>query len=169
MVKNLPAMQQTWVWSLVWEDPLEKGIATHSSILAWRIPWTEEPGGLQFMGLQIVRHDWSTNTCAFKIKLLNPRTIDALGCSRYTWIYIWVPPSKQRDCVILPAMDLIRPAMRLKAWPWDLELCVLAPKYKLGPWEACRDFLRGSNEEAGLSLCTKTGGVWMGAANTMES
>ena len=46
MVKNPPAMQETWVRSLVWEDPLEKGMATHSSILAWRIPWTEEPGRL---------------------------------------------------------------------------------------------------------------------------
>ena len=46
MVKNLPAMQETWVWSLGWEDPLEKRMATHSSVLAWRIPWTEEPGGL---------------------------------------------------------------------------------------------------------------------------
>ena len=46
-VKNLPAMQETWVRSLNWEDPLEKTMATHSSILAWRIPWTEEPGGLQ--------------------------------------------------------------------------------------------------------------------------
>ena len=45
-VKNLPAMQETWVQSLGWEDPLEKGMATHSSILAWRIPWTEEPGRL---------------------------------------------------------------------------------------------------------------------------
>ena len=45
-VKNLPAMQETQVWSIGWEDPLEKGMATHSSILAWRIPWTEEPGGL---------------------------------------------------------------------------------------------------------------------------
>ena len=47
MVKNLPAMQETWVRSLGWEDPLEKGMATHSSIFAWRIPWTEEPGRLQ--------------------------------------------------------------------------------------------------------------------------
>ena len=46
MVKNLPAMQETQVWSLGWEDPLEKGMATHSSILVWRIPWTEEPHGL---------------------------------------------------------------------------------------------------------------------------
>ena len=52
MVKNPPAMQEMWVGSLGWEDPLEKRMATHSSILAWRIPWTEEPGRLQSMGLQ---------------------------------------------------------------------------------------------------------------------
>ena len=52
MVKNLPAMQETWVRSLGWKDTLEKGMATHSCILAWRIPETEEPGGLQSMGLQ---------------------------------------------------------------------------------------------------------------------
>ena len=52
MVKNLPAMQETWAQSLDRDDPLEKGMATHSSILAWRIPWTEEPGELQTMGSQ---------------------------------------------------------------------------------------------------------------------
>ena len=52
IVKNLPAMQETWVGSLCWEDPLEKGIATHSNILAWRIPWSEDPGRLQSMGSQ---------------------------------------------------------------------------------------------------------------------
>ena len=57
MVKNLPAMQETWVRSLSQEDLLEKRMATHSSILAWRIPWTEQPGGPQYMGLQRVRHD----------------------------------------------------------------------------------------------------------------
>ena len=62
MVKNLPAMKETWIQSLGQEDPLEKGLATHSSILARRIPWTEEPGGLQSLGLQRVRHDWETNT-----------------------------------------------------------------------------------------------------------
>ena len=56
MVKNLPAVQETRVQSLGWKDPLEKGMATHSSILACRIPWTEEPGGLQSMGLQSVGH-----------------------------------------------------------------------------------------------------------------
>ena len=62
-VKNLPAMQEmqeTWVQSLGQEDSLEEGMATHSSILAWRIPWTEKPGGLQSMGLQRVRHHWAT-------------------------------------------------------------------------------------------------------------
>ena len=57
MVKHLPAMQETWVQSLSWEDPLEKGMATHSSIPAWKIPWTEEPGGLQSMGSQRIGHD----------------------------------------------------------------------------------------------------------------
>ena len=56
-VKNLPVMQETWVRNLGWEDPLEKEMATHSSILAWRIPRTEEPGRLQSMGLQRVEHD----------------------------------------------------------------------------------------------------------------
>ena len=56
-LKHLPVMWETWVRSLGWEDPLEKEMATHSSILAWRIPWTEEPGGLQSMGSQRVRHD----------------------------------------------------------------------------------------------------------------
>ena len=57
MIKNLPAMQETWVLYLGQEDPLEKGMATHSNILAWRIPRTEEPGRLQSMGSQRVRHD----------------------------------------------------------------------------------------------------------------
>ena len=57
MVKNLPAMQKTWVRSLSWDDPLEEGMAAHSSILAWRIPRTEEPGGLQSMGSQRVGHN----------------------------------------------------------------------------------------------------------------
>jgi len=57
LVKYLPTMRETWVQSMGQEDPLEKGMATHSSILAWRIPWTEEPGGLQSMDSQRVGHD----------------------------------------------------------------------------------------------------------------
>ena len=84
-VKNLPAARETRVWSLDWEDPMEKGMATHSSILAWEIPWTEEPGGLQPMGSQFRLSDWATNTathrdlkyntwvCALIFELLNLR------------------------------------------------------------------------------------------------
>ena len=57
MVKNPPAVQETWVQSLGWEDALEEGMATHSSILVWRIPWTEKPGRLQSIGLQRVEHN----------------------------------------------------------------------------------------------------------------
>ena len=72
-VKRLPAMQETRIWSLGQEDPLEKAIATHSSTLAWKIPWMEEPGRLQTMGSQRVRHDWSTSfhfTCCIDECLL---------------------------------------------------------------------------------------------------
>ena len=65
MVKNLPAAQENYVHSLGWEDILEKGMATFSIILAWEIPWTEEPGGLQSMGSQRIRHNWATkHACA---------------------------------------------------------------------------------------------------------
>ena len=57
VTKNLPTMKGTWVQFLDWEDPMEEGMATHSSIHAWRISWTEEPGGLQSMGSQRVRQD----------------------------------------------------------------------------------------------------------------
>ena len=62
MVKNLPAMRETQVQFLGWNDPLGKGLETHCSILACRIPWTEEPSRLQSVGLQRVGHDWVTNT-----------------------------------------------------------------------------------------------------------
>ena len=67
MVKNLLTRQETWVRSLSLEDPIEKGKTTHSSILACRIPWTEESGRLQSMGSQRVRHNWATNTFFFSI------------------------------------------------------------------------------------------------------
>ena len=61
MIRRLPTMQETWVQFLGWEDLLEKEMATHPSILAWRIPWAEEPDRLQSMGSQRVRHDWATS------------------------------------------------------------------------------------------------------------
>ena len=62
IVKSPPAMQKTQICSLGWKDPLQKGMAIHSSILAWRVPWTEEPGRLQSMASHRVGHDWATNT-----------------------------------------------------------------------------------------------------------
>ena len=64
MVKRLPIVRETWVQSLGWEDLLEKEMATHSSTLAWKTPWTEGPGRLQSLGLQRVRHDWTTSHSA---------------------------------------------------------------------------------------------------------
>ena len=70
MVKSLPAMQETRVWFLGGEDPLEKEMAAHSSTLAWKIPWMEEPGGLQSMGSQRIGHDWVTSLSflSFRVK-----------------------------------------------------------------------------------------------------
>ena len=68
-------MQEAPVWSLGGEDSLEIGMATHSSILVWRIPWTEEPGGLQSMGSQRVRHDWETDTFPLSVVTLNNMTV----------------------------------------------------------------------------------------------
>ena len=80
MVKNLPAMQETQVRSLDCKDPLEEEMSTHSSILAWRIPWTEEPGALQSMGLQKVECHWAINTFTFSIGTENP----------WFWWWQWV-------------------------------------------------------------------------------
>ena len=87
MVKNLPAMQTTWIWSLGWEDPLEKAMATCSSILAWRIPWTEQPGGLQSMG---VTKNWTQLSDKYLLKELSP--IPGYGnvlCSTDEICYQW--------------------------------------------------------------------------------
>ena len=76
MVKNLPVMQETWVWSLGRDDPLEKGMATHSCILAWRIPWTEESGGLQSRGLK--EPDMTEPTRTFTLRIT--------GINKFSWI-----------------------------------------------------------------------------------
>ena len=86
LLKNLPAMQKTWVWSLGWEDPLGEGMATHSSILAWRIPWTEEPVGLQSMGSQRVRQDWEIKTgYAFNGTL---HEVTSSKSENFSWIFL---------------------------------------------------------------------------------
>ena len=75
VVRNPPAMQEileAWVWSLGWEDPLEEEMATHSSIFAWKIPWTEEPGGLQSMGSQSLRHNLVTEHARIHLHVIVP-------------------------------------------------------------------------------------------------
>ena len=89
-VKHLPIVWDTWFRSLVWEDPLEKEMATHSSILAWKIPWTEEPGVLQSKGSQRVGHDWATTFQETQTgALYQPRGVG--------WGGRWVGVSKGRE------------------------------------------------------------------------
>ena len=80
------AVQETWLWSLGWEDPLEEGMATPSSILAWRIPWMEEPGELQCWGLQRVRHDWVTKHSTHSFGMLQ-RASEAPQGEKYIYYY----------------------------------------------------------------------------------
>ena len=77
-------MQETWIRSLGWEDPLEEGMATHSSILAWRIPETEEPGGPQSTASQRGRHDWSDWACLYLLGWLSPLMFVCFSCF-LTW------------------------------------------------------------------------------------
>ena len=88
MVKRLPAMRETRVWPLGWEDSLEKQMTTHSSTLVWKIPWTEEPGRLQSMGSQRVRHDWTTSLTLNKQVLLTfPKLATLHSCSLIYHMY----------------------------------------------------------------------------------
>ena len=90
MVKNLPAMHKIQVWSLSQEDPLEKGMATHSPILAWRIPWTEEPGELPSGELKRVGHDWATTTTTTTKTSLMAQMLKTLPVRQETWFNPWV-------------------------------------------------------------------------------
>ena len=95
MIKNPPAIWETGIQSLGWEDPLEKRMATYSCILAWRSPWTEESGGLQSMGLQNVRQHWATNIFTFTrtyhtVKL---HFIVLVNTGFLLLFFIWLPSS----------------------------------------------------------------------------
>ena len=85
-MKCLPAMQETWVWSLGQEDPLEKEMATHSSTLAWKIPWAEEPGRWQSMGSQRVELDWVTSLSFFLSFFLSLTYIQSTSCKMLGWM-----------------------------------------------------------------------------------
>ena len=96
MVKNLPAMQETRVWSLGQEASLENGMATHSSILVWRIPWTEEPGRLQFVGSQRVGHNWA-------ITLSPSSSLEPLHIATPRWqVPIWQPALEENKQLSRP-------------------------------------------------------------------
>ena len=117
-LKHLPAMRETQVWSLSWEDPLEKEMATHSSILAWRIPWKEKPGRLQSTGSQRVAHDWATSFSFYQRK----HTCIHITSADRTWPPNNSGPHPWSDC---PG----------KSWaPWRspqwVSLCVLVGKGK---------------------------------------
>ena len=101
-VKNLPAMQETQVQSLGWEDPLGKVLATHSSILAWGIPRTKKSGGLQSMGSQRVRNDWATNTNATE--------------PSWEWWGVWNPASIpfSRSCPLIGTASVLRSSYLLQ-------------------------------------------------------
>ena len=107
-VKHLPAMRETQVQSLSWEDPLEKEMAAHSSTLAWKIPWTEESGRLQSMGSQRVGHDWATShLCCRACKIsVSARDWTLTPCSGSSESLTTRPPRKSH-CVLL-YMHLIK-------------------------------------------------------------
>ena len=93
-IKNLPAVQETWVQSLDWEDPLEKEMATHFSIFTWKIPWTEEPGRLQSMGSQWVGHHWATKCTHTLIQFSHSVVSDSLR-SQHQGLFQWDSSSHQ--------------------------------------------------------------------------
>ena len=136
-VKRLPAMQETWIWSLDQEDPLEKKMAPHSSTLAWKIPWTEKPGRLQSMGLQ--RVDWATSLSF--LSLSGHREMGVCAVPKYNWtkpllgltLYLWGfsrDHSEKREQYtwnkdIFPGTSLAAQWLRLRAstagvWIWSL-------------------------------------------------
>ena len=87
-VKHLPAMRETWVRFLGREDTLEKEMATHYSTFAWKIPWTEEPGMLQSVGLQRVGHDWATSLSLKKLRVREGCLKNSMGCQvNFLWKY----------------------------------------------------------------------------------
>ena len=113
MVKNLPSRQETQVQSLGWEDPLEEEMATHSRILAWRIPWTEEHGGLHSMELQNVRHDWATiaHSLGYLLQLFaqSPQlklTVEGMFCGSFKPLFTEIPSALWNLNVITYCYDL---------------------------------------------------------------
>ena len=130
-------MRETWVLSLGWEDPLEKEMATHSSILAWRIPWAEEPGGLQSTGSQRVRHDWVISLSQnFDFNLIN------IVSACLTWVLDWKP---SRGMLCNPYLSLYPPVLRYAAY-----VCWMR-------WSSCHSVMSDSLWSRGLPGCSVHG------------
>ena len=102
MVKHVPTMRETWVRSLGQEDPLEKEMATHSSILAWKIPWTEDPDRLQSMGSQRVRHDWETSLTHSLIITYNYKIQPVHSKGDQSWVFIGRTDAKAETPILWP-------------------------------------------------------------------
>ena len=137
MVKNPPAMQETQVWFLGWEDPLEKGMVTHSNILAWRTPWAEEPGGLQSIRRQRVRHNWGTNTHKLFISW-----IQSLSC---VWLFatLWTAAhqaslsiTNSQSLLKLMSIESVMPSNQLICCHPLLLLSSILPSIRVFPNES---------------------------------
>ena len=118
MVKNLPASLETQVWSLDWEDPLEEEMETHSRLLAWKIPWTEEPGGLQSMGSQRAGHDrahLATLTHMLQSSTRNIHTLQNTTLEIHASCYTWTMPR-------VTLMFIAELFMTDKRWQWPVSI-----------------------------------------------
>ena len=122
--KNQPTVQEMRFQSLGWEDLLEKGIATHSSILAWRIPWTEEPGGLQSMGLHRVAHNWSDLACTHANFIVSLTCFGAKHLEELLLISLFLGFLERSDLILSILWEHLETEERKTCWTsrWFLPL-----------------------------------------------
>ena len=126
MVKRLPAMRETQVQSLDWEDLLEEEMATHSSILAWRIPWTEEPGRLQSMGSQRVGHDWVTSLINYQKDTVVNQIIFQIINSRFSiWLLFFIQPDENLGVKSLLGQWLLLSLVHQNWVSFKMKICCL--------------------------------------------
>ena len=152
--KNLPALQETWVWSLGREDPLEKIMATHSSILAWRIPWTEEPGDLQSVALQRVRHHWAANTFTSFLLLYYSAVEKAMvpHSSTLAWRIPWMEePSRLQSM-----------GSRRVRQDWATSLSLFTFMHWRRKWQPTPVFLPGESQGRGSLVGCRLWGLTVG-------
>ena len=155
-VKNPPAMQETWVRSLGCEDSLKKGMATHSSNPSRRIPWTEEPGGLQSMGLQRVIHDWATNTHS-GTWTFNKKTLPQVSneCSSLRTLLYWTEVLKQKQNTLYSCL-LKKPLFALLLIiSWLLTLrCLFCAQFQGDGWKTALNTCPQSESTVHIQIST---------------